>query len=369
VENERSSRPVVIEALRLMELTTRTSAVIKSQESDSLLYNDPLVSAYRTFGQLNQLTVNPNISVVNSAEFAQAISDHVSSTRSQMVIIPWARGVTSVSEEDRADQKAGARNPFDGIFHKTTTQDQTSSVIYSEFIRSVFAKSPSDVALFVDRGMVRSFGGSNNQHLFLAFIGGPDDRLALNFLVQLCGNSSVTATVIKIKKTDSGASSTERYITEEPAIEHTLNAAADTVYPQFTSQTRMSSDLADNLLWDRYALPDANRPLLAAAALQRISFRVETTPTPLRRITDLAKEVAKSSTGESGRTLITLVGRSRRLAVESLHLEFRKLTTESGTSVSSSLPKTLGDVGAALVAINVDTSLLIVQTAPTTHMS
>lgn len=222
VDNEKSTRPVIIEALRLMELTTRTSAVIKSQESDSLLYNDPLVSAYRTFGQLNQLTVNPKISIVNSAEFAQAVSDHVSSTRSQMVFIPWARGVTSVSEEDRA----GTRNPFDGIFHKTTTQDQTSSVVYSEFIRSVFAKSPCDVALFVDRGIVRSFGVSNKQHLFLPFIGGPDDRLALNFLVQLCGNSLVTATVIKIKKTESGASSSERYI-EEPAIEHTLNVSTN----------------------------------------------------------------------------------------------------------------------------------------------
>ncbi len=146
VENERVTRPITVEALRLMELTTRTSAVIKSQESDSLLYNDPLVAAYRTFGQLNQLTVNSKISVVNSAEFAQAVSDHISSTRSQMVFIPWARGVTSVSDED----KTGTRNPFDGIFHKTTTQDQTSSVVYSEFIRNVFSKSPSDVALFVE---------------------------------------------------------------------------------------------------------------------------------------------------------------------------------------------------------------------------
>ena len=223
VDNDRLTRPIIVEALRLMELTTRTSAVIKSQESDSLLYNDPLVAAYRTFGQLNQLTVNSKISVVNSAEFAQAVSDHISSTRSQMVFIPWARGVTSVSDED----KTGTRNPFDGIFHKTTTQDQTSSVVYSEFIRNVFSKSPSDVALFVDRGMVRSFGGSNKQHLFLPFIGGPDDRLALNFLVQLCGNSLVTATVIKIKKTESGASSSEHHI-EEPAIEHTLNVSTNT---------------------------------------------------------------------------------------------------------------------------------------------
>jgi hypothetical protein len=43
---------------------------------------------------------------------------------------------------------------------------------------------------------------TNNQHLFLPFFGGPDDRLALTFLIQLCGNPSVTATVVKITTTD-----------------------------------------------------------------------------------------------------------------------------------------------------------------------
>ena len=95
---------------------------------------------------------------------------------------------------DEEQQKAGVRsNPFDA------TVDQTSSVIFSEFIRNVFARSPSDVALFVDRGLNVGYV-SNNQHLFLPFFGGPDDRLALNFLGQLCENLSVTATVIRFTK-------------------------------------------------------------------------------------------------------------------------------------------------------------------------
>jgi hypothetical protein len=196
-----SSPGITIEALRLIELTNRTSAVLRSQEADSLIYNDPVVSVYRTFGQLNHFNVSANLSVINFDEFPEAIARHVTDTKSEMVIIPWPRGATSVLEEE-AQQQVGARNPFDGIFHKTTSQDQTSSVVYSEFIRKVFAKSPSDIALFVDRGTISPSSPVNTQHLFLPFFGGPDDRLALNFLVQLCERSWVTATVVRLNKAD-----------------------------------------------------------------------------------------------------------------------------------------------------------------------
>lgn len=129
----------------------------------------------------------------------------------------------------------------------------------------------------------------------------------------------------------------------------------------------MTSSLADSILWDRYALHNANRSPQLRAALSRISFRTESTNKPLHRITELAKEVVKTRIGSSDKTLIALAGRSRRLAVESLNLEFRKLASELG--VAGSLPKTLGDVGAALVATNVDASLLIVQTSPSSYAS
>jgi hypothetical protein len=201
------SPAITIEALRLIELTNRTSAVLRSQEADSLIYNDPVVSVYRTFGQLNHFKVSANLSVVNFDEFPEAIAKHVTDTKSEMVIIPWPRGATSVLEEETQGQ-VGTRNPFDGIFHKTTSQDQTSSVVYSEFIRNVFAKSPSDIALFVDRGIISPSSPVNKQHLFLPFFGGPDDRLALNFLVQLCERSWVTATVVRLNKADATSPTT-----------------------------------------------------------------------------------------------------------------------------------------------------------------
>ena len=60
---------------------------------------------------------------------------------------------------------------------------------------------------------VHRSGSPADQHIFLPFFGGPDDRLALSLVVQLCaGDSGVTATVVRVRKT--GGTETV-YATEE----------------------------------------------------------------------------------------------------------------------------------------------------------
>ncbi len=192
-----STPTMIIEALRLIELTTRTSAILESTESDSLLQNDSVLSVFRTFGQLNNLPFSATLSVVPHDEFAAAILRHVSESATEMLILPWLRGTGMTSN---AEYVGGTRNPFDGIFQKSTAVVH-DSVVYSEFIRHVFLGCPSDVALFVDRRSNLNVG-TRTRHLFLPFFGGPDDRLALSFLVQLCLNPDVTATVVRVVKTD-----------------------------------------------------------------------------------------------------------------------------------------------------------------------
>jgi len=282
-----------------------------------------------------------------------------------MTIIPWPRGVTTIDEE----QQGVRSNPFDGVFHKTTTADQTSSVIFSEFIRNVFARSTSDVALFVDRGLNVGYV-ADNQHLFLPFFGGPDDRLALNFLGQLCENPSVTATVVRLTKgtapgnaqlVESASPSNAVFIPTSP---NAVTAAADTVYGQSNTQTRLESDTADNLTWEQFTKPTR------VTANSRITFHSESTLKPLARAIELINaEASLRSSNNSNKTMIVLAGRSRRMAVEYLHKELCGLmmneSAESGSSsISASVPKTLGDMGAALVLINVNASLLVLQAAP-----
>ncbi|KAF5387678.1 hypothetical protein D9615_000754 [Tricholomella constricta] len=357
-----SSR-IAINALRLMELTSRTSAVLKSKAAESLIYNDPVVSVFRTFGYLNHILVSAALSVVNSDEFTTAITKHIIESESQMVILPWSRG-TTVVDDDAGN--IGALNPFDGVFHKTTTYDQTSSVVYSEFIRNVFSTSPSHVALFVDRGLSAPYTGVANQHLFMPFFGGPDDRLALMFLVQLCRNSSVQATVVRIQKVDD-LSRTSTNVNEKvaaqmsPVLLHQTIAAADTVYAQDTTQTRLLSNTADNLTWDRYSSASITRDAETASAVSRISFSCVSSAKPLHTIVEMVANEASQSTPP--KNIIVVTGRSRRMAVESHKVELQQVITEAGASIGSSVSKTVGDVGAALVASNATASLLILQAA------
>ncbi|KXN89515.1 K(+)/H(+) antiporter 1, partial [Leucoagaricus sp. SymC.cos] len=360
-----------IGALRLIELTTRTSAVLKSQEAESLIHNDPVVSIFRTFGALNKLSVSASLSVVNQAEYPEAIARHAQESDSQLVILLWSRGSASVYE---GDTQGLARNPFDGVFHKSNLhiQDQTSSIVYSEFIRGVFLKSPSDVALFVDRGLSRE-AGSAEHHLFLPFFGGPDDRLALTFLVQLCHNPLVTATVVRISKTE--VLSPLSTIAEAKGViaghvpasaHHTTLAAADTIYGQQSTQTRLASSTADGLLWDKYTTSTEGRSAALTAALSRINFGFEASAAPLRTVVDLS---LTTSTQNPGKTVTILLGRSRRLAVESHQTELRQIMAEAGGHISSSVPKTLGDVGAALVAKGIHTNLFVMQAAVPSYSS
>ncbi|KNZ78604.1 K(+)/H(+) antiporter 1, partial [Termitomyces sp. J132] len=359
-----ASLPVAINVLRLVELTNRASAVFKSQAVESLVYNDPVVSVFRTFGYLNRLRVSGALSVVEYNEFSSAISKHVSETDSQIVILPWARGTTIINEESGS---TGPLNPFDGIFHKTTTHDQTSSVVYSELIRKVFLTSPSHVALFVDRGLSTPYNSSSSQHLFLPFFGGPDDRLALSFLVQLCRNPSVRATVVRIRKvdgiastdTDDDAKKDDPLSTAAVAVPlHQTLAGADTIYHRDSTQTQLASVTADNVTWGRYTSPPDSRD---SAALARITFSTISSPQPLHNIIDLVTQLFTQSS--PAKNIIVVAGRSRKMAVESHASELQQLITARGASMSSMVPKTLGDVGAALVVSGATVSLLVLQAA------
>jgi len=134
---------------------------------------------------------------------------------------------------------------------------------------------------------------------------------------------------------------------------------ADTVYGHGNTTTRLESETADTLLWDRYATPsDAHSPAITSA-LQRVNFSHKSSSKPLHTVLDMASSEVQQA---SGRTLVVVIGRSRRLATESHQVELRQIVGEKGSiSGSDSVPRTLGDVGAALVASGVGASILVTQ--------
>ncbi|KAL1660484.1 Sodium/hydrogen exchanger family-domain-containing protein [Schizophyllum commune] len=355
-------RPIIIDALRLIELSNRTSAVIKSTEGDSLILNDPVVSVFRTFAHLKKISVSAALTVVPYDEFSNAIATHVQERGSQMVILSWARGTVAAPLGETPAATSWSGNPFDSA----ASADQTSSVVHSETIRRVFASATVDVALFVDRGLSLQGALAGGVHLFLPFFGGPDDRLALSFLVQLCGNPAVTATVVRVQK---GEPLTPTSTVDHPKAGALMTmAAADTVYVQPNTETRLHSETADNILWEKYAGGGTTKHAHdVATALARITFKTETDARPLHKVVELVSNEASKVKSGSGneKAVIVVVGRSRRMAVDTHKAELQELVAERGSGMASSVPKTIGEVGAALVAASTGANLLVLQAAST----
>jgi hypothetical protein len=193
---------ISIDTIRLVELTERTSAVLKSQAADTLIRYDPVLSVFRTFGRLNHFSMSASLSVINYDEFSTHVTDHARQNGSQMVVVSWP--LTSLAPEASTSYHAMLSNPFDSLFSKTPATDEGASLLLrSQFIRKVFANSPSDVALFIDRGLSTDSSSTIQPHIFLPFFGGPDDRLALSFVIQLCMHEGVSATVVRLRRLES----------------------------------------------------------------------------------------------------------------------------------------------------------------------
>lgn len=73
----------------------------------------------------------------------------------------------------------------------------------------------------------------------------------------------------------------------------------------------------------------------------------------------LGREMKEHSA--SGRNVVIIAGRSRRMAVDSHQAELRQLIAEKNAGIGSEVPTTLGDVGAAFVAAGMNSSLLVMQ--------
>ena len=205
------SKKTTVNALRLIELSERTSSIIKSSITDTLISTDPLVGVFKMFGEQSDMPVSASLSVVSQDEWARAVTTHAERHASQLILIPWI----PPSLASTADHSEKAEpNPFDTFFG-VSAKDDSASTLHSHFVRGVFRHSKTDVALFVDLG--DNAGTNGQQHVLLPFFGGPDDRLALEFVVQLCANPRISATVIRVgKRTDqSGIAKPEAVMVDE----------------------------------------------------------------------------------------------------------------------------------------------------------
>lgn len=266
-----------IEALRLIELTGRTSSVMQSIETETLVNTDDLLQLFKQYGYIRGFNVKPSASVAELDSFPQSVGEHAARSDTQLIVLPWTTPASGASGAVMAEQATvglnfginassvgnatqtgisgnavpTSPNPFDRIFGP----DTNASPFYSVFLRRVLAEAGRDTAVFVDRGFHAGdnagpramANASHHQRLFLPFFGGADDRLALGLVVQMCRQSSVCATVIRFETSAQAVASSSNTPSQPaptalPGRTHTRTMSMDSKTGQFEKDVQQHQD-------------------------------------------------------------------------------------------------------------------------------
>lgn len=201
-------RPVRAHGMRLLQLTDRDSSFMTVAQVNDYSKHDPVVNTFCTVGQLHHLSISGEVSIMPETRFSEALLAKSSSAPSDLLLVPWSE----------------TGNMGDSQILSSSTAKDKLTVPYSEFVRSILRSAEQNVAVFFAQSdaappasetserakLARMYSFSaaehdtpalppshRSSHIFLAYLGGRDDRLALGLVLQLCERPEVTATIAR----------------------------------------------------------------------------------------------------------------------------------------------------------------------------
>lgn len=211
-------RAVWAHGIRLLQLTDRDSSVMTVSQVAEYSRHDPIVNTFRTVGQLHNLAASGEVSIMPETRFSEALVTKASKMSSDLLLVPWS-------------ETGGLRDSQ--VLASQTVDDRISSP-YATFVKSIFEARSHNVAVFISRNdkvggkgkqqdqnklaRTYSFGALKEDmpiaplrnkpyHIFLAYFGDDDDKLAVRIVLQLCEKSKATATIARLAVSASGTSS------------------------------------------------------------------------------------------------------------------------------------------------------------------
>ncbi|RBQ86154.1 hypothetical protein VDGD_04796 [Verticillium dahliae] len=202
--------------LRLMALTDRDSSVMTVSQVYEYSRNDSVVNIFRTVGQFLKIAVSGEVAVMPETRFTEALLAKSSDISSDLLLVPWSE-TGSLTDSQFA-----------------TSESKLTSTTYINFVKSIFASTQHNIAIFFPQGnstqptaepkqerskLMRAYSFSDlhddipaipvtnrSHHIFFPYLGGYDDDFALMLVLQLCEKQDATATIIHVSADSAHAS-------------------------------------------------------------------------------------------------------------------------------------------------------------------
>jgi hypothetical protein len=348
-----AKRPLEVYGVRMLPLTERTSSVMKVSETDEYATRDPVVNAFRTFAQLNDVAVSGSVAIIPESSFADELTSKASDLSTDLVLIPWAENGTVAEGDSSLGSGESTRNRF-------------SSSAHTSFVTQALENAHCNVAVFVNSG----FGGpplsdkerplhrtpshlstpnladvsvspvaDRSHHIFFPFLGGIDDRVALRFVLQLARNSNITATILHVQIADEAKAPTTAVVAESSTPRPAISRRS--------SKSHIAPVVAPATQAQDAAFLHALRDSLPAALADRVVFGEVVTAAPVASVLEEARMEAGQSPRNAGDLVV--LGRNREARLE-----------EEG---AGDIARTLGGLAESVILGGVRASVLVVQAA------
>jgi hypothetical protein len=352
-----SKPPLEVHGLRMLELTDRTSSVMQVSEMDEYSYKDPVVNAFRTFAQLNNVAVSGDVSVVPESSYAETLASQALDHFSDLILIPW--------------------NENGGISDGDSTEDHFSSGLQDAFIQKTLEKATCNTAIFFNRGfggpaisesraLSRSVSGlslrshreapaqpiaDRSHHIYFPFFGGVDDRVALRFVLQLAQNSNITATIIHFVMPLVSQSRDNR--TSDIIADISKTASGRESGSQLAISERIDTGALYAGAAQDTALLHTLRDSLPSSLTNRVVFVDVPTTTPVADCLSHARQEVAQSPRNAGDLIV--LGRGHHATISAAESELA--SNPSGAEMR----KTLGIVAESIISGGVRGSVLVIQ--------
>lgn len=212
VPSRPAQAPLSIDALRLVDLTDRTSGVMRGSEIEDTLRVDPVTNVFRSFSHLSRVPVRPSMSVVPIDQYPPTLISRAQKCGSDLIVLPWSLPVSAkgASSNSASSEAAGVSSPstypFSSIFGSQPQQQLQSSDGWraaqsTALARRLIQAASCDVGLLVDRNESPASYASSQQNILLVFLGGPDDRAALLHATRFCHiNKGLRVSVVRLQR-------------------------------------------------------------------------------------------------------------------------------------------------------------------------
>ncbi|CAK7262581.1 hypothetical protein SEPCBS119000_000032 [Sporothrix epigloea] len=361
-------RHLHVHGLHILELTERTSSVMKVSEVGELARRDPIVNTFRAFSQLHNVAVSGQVAVAPSASFPGTLATEAAETRSDFVLIPW--GEKGVAEEQTT------------VPATTSTTDRFNDRTHLEFICAALDAAVCNTGVFIDNGFgsdvpppgdrplfnrtVSTLSSSslrepatlpvaNKSHrIFMPFIGGADDRAALRFVLQLAKNANISVTVGQV---DWHGNDTATEISH-PADTYTGHQTGSGPDPTKDLARNKEAALEDEPSAHDLGLLSTLKASLPVELADRVAFVNVPISSKMHMLVDVV-ELASKIVGQAPRNAgdIIVVGRRHPLIGDNMR------TIGESSFSHMDLNKTVGFAGARVIKSKLKASVLVIQSA------